>query len=147
MRHGQWLLTGTWITNTPSFSNNLLNHLWIYKCMHWNTSFIPIVFAMSTILLQVVTVSAISLALWKLLGRFFVKSALDNIPGPPSRSFLFGNSLESLIFESVYLLYIQVFFQKFLTPKDGNFTKILPKNVWISFNLILRTRMLTPRRW
>ena len=44
--------------------------------------------AMFSILLQVVIVSAILHVLWK---RLFIKSALDNIPGPPSRSFLFGN--------------------------------------------------------
>ncbi|KAF8807052.1 cytochrome P450 [Phlegmacium glaucopus] len=41
---------------------------------------------MFSILLQVVIVYA----LWKLLRKFFVKSALDNLPGPPSQSFLFG---------------------------------------------------------
>ena len=45
--------------------------------------------AMFTIL-QTVIVCAISYALWKLRRRFFIKLALDNIPGPPSQSFLFG---------------------------------------------------------
>ncbi|KAF9448806.1 cytochrome P450 [Macrolepiota fuliginosa MF-IS2] len=33
----------------------------------------------------------ITLAIWRLLRRFIIKSAFDNLPGPPSRSWLFGN--------------------------------------------------------
>ena len=60
---------------------------------------------MFTILLQVVIVFAILHVLWKLLQRFYFKSALDNIPGPPSRSFLFGDFLEFLILESGLIVY------------------------------------------
>ena len=45
---------------------------------------------MFTIFLQVIIVYAISSASWKLLRQFIVKSTLDNLPGPPSQSFLFG---------------------------------------------------------
>ncbi|KAF8809815.1 cytochrome P450 [Phlegmacium glaucopus] len=45
---------------------------------------------MFTILLQAVIVYGISYALWRLLRQLFVNSALDNLPGPPSQSFLFG---------------------------------------------------------
>ena len=51
----------------------------------------------TTIFLQILAVSAILYALLKLLQRFFIQSELDNIPGPPSRSFLFGDFLESFI--------------------------------------------------
>ncbi|KAF9448714.1 cytochrome P450, partial [Macrolepiota fuliginosa MF-IS2] len=33
----------------------------------------------------------VSLAIWRILRRFIVKSPLDNLPGPPSHSWLFGN--------------------------------------------------------
>ncbi|KAF8805234.1 cytochrome P450 [Phlegmacium glaucopus] len=45
---------------------------------------------MSSILLQAIIVCATSYALWKVLRQFFFKSALDNLPGPPSQSLLFG---------------------------------------------------------
>ena len=103
---------------------------------------------MLTILLQVVTVSAILHALWKLLRRFFIKSALDNIPGPPSRSFLFGDFLKSLILESALL---------FFTSSPGVFPQVFNHKAWefqkdiaekcmdmIQFST---NKMLTPRRW
>lgn len=62
---------------------------------------------MFTIFLQSVIVYVILYALWKLQRQFFTKSALDNIPGPPSQSFLFGKFFEPLIFETVVLLFIQ----------------------------------------
>ena len=80
---------------------------------------------MIIILLQVVIVSAILHVLLKLLQRFFVKSALDNIPGPPSQSFLFGDFLESLILDFAFLLFTQspgVFPQVFNT-KGWDFHK------------------------
>ncbi|KAF8807043.1 cytochrome P450 [Phlegmacium glaucopus] len=39
---------------------------------------------------QAVIFCAISYVTWKVLRQFLVKSALDNLPGPPSQSFLFG---------------------------------------------------------
>ena len=50
--------------------------------------------AMFTFLLQALIVTATLHALWKLfLQRFLIKSALDNIAGPPPQSFLFGEPL------------------------------------------------------
>ena len=76
---------------------------------------------MFTILLQVVIVSAILHALLKLLQRFFIKSALDNIPGPPSQSFLFGDFLESLILDSAFLLF---------TLSPGVFPQVFNTKAW-----------------
>ena len=45
-------------------------------------------------------------ALWKLQQQFSIKLALDNIPGPPSQSFLFGEFFGLLIFEAVILSFI-----------------------------------------
>ena len=94
--------------------------------------------AMFTIL-QTVIVCAISYALWKLRRRFFIKLALDNIPGPPPQSFLFGEFFLNpwpLKPPSCRLFDLQVFFHSFSTSKDGNFTNILNRNVswWIFFN-------------
>lgn len=62
--------------------------------LSWNATFCsPHASAMFSILLPVIIVYAISYAFWKLLPRFFVKSELDNLPGPPSQSFLFGKIL------------------------------------------------------
>ena len=77
---------------------------------------------MFAILLQVFYVSAILYSSWKLLQRFFIKSALDNIPGPPSRSFLFGNSLGLLILSSSALL--------FFTPYPGVFLQVFNTKGW-----------------
>ena len=78
---------------------------------------------MFTTLFQLVIASAILYPLWKLLQRFFIKSELDNIPGPPSRSFLFGDFLESesLIFESAFLLF---------TPSPGVFPQVFNTKGW-----------------
>ena len=51
---------------------------------------------MFSILIQVSIVSAILYALWKLQRQFFDKLALDDIPGPPSQSFLFGEFYRAL---------------------------------------------------
>jgi hypothetical protein len=104
--------------------------------------------AMLTILLQVVIVSAISHALWKLLQRFFFKSALDNIPGPPSQSFLFGDFLESLILQSALLLFTSspgVFPQVF-NPKGWDFQKDIVQKCMNMFQFSTN-KMLMPRRW
>ena len=94
--------------------------------------------AMFTILFQVVIFSAILNALWKLLQRFIIKSTLDNIPGPPSRSLLFGNFFNpsSWVRLLIVLSNLQVFFQRFSAPKDGNFTNILLRNVWIYLSIL-----------
>ena len=42
--------------------------------------------------LQAVLVCVTTYFLWKVLRTYFVKTALDNLPGPPSPSILFGNS-------------------------------------------------------
>jgi len=47
-----------------------------------------------TVLLEVARIGLISgslWVLWHLLGRFFVRTPLDNIPGPPRQSFVKGN--------------------------------------------------------
>ena len=81
------------------------------------------------IVLQAVILYAIAYVLWKLLLRqFFVKSALDNIPGPPSQSFLFGDFF-GIVSLSHRLLHLQVFSHSFSTPREGNFTKISNRNV------------------
>ena len=41
---------------------------------------------------QAAAICAISWVLWKYFRQFFVKSPLDNIPGPPSGSWLYGKS-------------------------------------------------------
>ena len=51
----------------------------------------PNLFAMFTILLQACVVYAFSYAFFKLIRKLFVRSALDNLPGPSSQSFSFGN--------------------------------------------------------
>lgn len=72
--------------------------------------FFPNTAAMFTIPLQTVIVFAILYALWKLQRHFFIKLALDNIPGPPSQSFLFGEFFELvLIFESAILSFYLIF--------------------------------------
>ncbi|KAF8805218.1 cytochrome P450 [Phlegmacium glaucopus] len=55
---------------------------------------------MFPILLQVVIAYAIFYALWKVLREFFFKSALDNLPGPPSKSFLFGDCVFPQLFNT-----------------------------------------------
>ena len=52
---------------------------------------------MLTFFLQAVLVYAIPYFLWKFLGQLFINSPLDNLPGPPSQSFLFGDFFESSI--------------------------------------------------
>ncbi|KAI0754112.1 cytochrome P450 [Daedaleopsis nitida] len=46
---------------------------------------------MSSLLVQGAIVCAVTLLLWNLFGQLFVSSPLDNIPGPPSDSFIYGN--------------------------------------------------------
>ena len=56
-----------------------------------SSSFAPA--AMADVPLQVVLVCMAAYLLWKVLRPFFVKTALDNLPGPPtSPSILFGES-------------------------------------------------------
>ncbi|KAF8159576.1 cytochrome P450 [Crassisporium funariophilum] len=45
---------------------------------------------MIVVLAQFCLLYAVSIALWKGYRRFFAKSPLDNVPGPPSKSFLTG---------------------------------------------------------
>ena len=45
---------------------------------------------MITLILQVILLYTLSLAYWHLVRRFAVKTALDNIPGPPCPSFFKG---------------------------------------------------------
>ena len=54
---------------------------------------------MFTILLQVAIVCAISYALWQQLRQSSFKLALNNLPGPPSQSFFFGDVLLILSFK------------------------------------------------
>ncbi|KAJ2986929.1 hypothetical protein NUW54_g9577 [Trametes sanguinea] len=42
-------------------------------------------------LLQAVAVCSVTWFLWKFFRRFVVKTDLDNLPGPPSPSFIYGN--------------------------------------------------------
>ena len=55
---------------------------------------------------DVVILYAFLCVLWKLQRQFLTKLALDNIPGPPSNSFLFGEIFEPLFFETSTLPYI-----------------------------------------
>ena len=41
-------------------------------------------------ILQAVMICAGTWFLWRLFRRFFVKTTLDNVPGPTSTSFLYG---------------------------------------------------------
>ena len=75
----------------------------------WTLKHITLLFsntAMFTIL-QGVIVYAILYALWKLWRQFLIKLPLDNIPGPPSHSFLFGEIFEPLFFETAISSSIQ----------------------------------------
>jgi hypothetical protein len=45
---------------------------------------------MLTLILQGILLYSLSLAYWHLVRRFAVKTALDNIPGPPCPSFFKG---------------------------------------------------------
>ena len=47
---------------------------------------------MAALLLQAFVICAVSWVLWKYFRQVVVKSPLDNIPGPPSQSFLYGKS-------------------------------------------------------
>ena len=47
---------------------------------------------MSFKVLQAIVVSALSWVLWKYFRQFFVSSPLDNIPGPPAGSWVYGAS-------------------------------------------------------
>jgi hypothetical protein len=90
---------------------------------------------MFTIPFLAVIVYAILYALWKLQRQFCItKLALDNIPGPPSQSLLFGEFFEPLIFETVISSFIhfpgvfpQLFnikgweFHKYIEQKCMNF--------------------------
>lgn len=53
-------------------------------------------------LAQACLVGVFTWLLWKCFGQAIVKSPLDNIPGPPSDSFLYGESNEGI--DAVYLL-------------------------------------------
>ena len=45
---------------------------------------------MLTSLLEGVLICSVTWFLWKYFRQVFVKSPLDNIPGPPAKSFLYG---------------------------------------------------------
>ncbi|KAI0710035.1 cytochrome P450 [Earliella scabrosa] len=51
-------------------------------------------------ILQAVLICAGTWFLWKLFRRFFVKTTLDNVPGPTSTSFLYGNYKQILSMNS-----------------------------------------------
>ena len=72
-------------------------------------------------ILQAVIFYAIFYALWKLQRQFFIKSALDNIPGPPSQSFLFGEFFERSIYETAILSFI---------PSPGVFPQLFNIKGW-----------------
>lgn len=106
--------------------------------------------AMFIIVVQAVIVYAISCALWKLLRRFFVSSALDNIPGPPSRSLLFGDCFESLTLTLAFVFLSSIrspgVFPQIFNIKGWEFHKEITqkcRNILIS----PINRMLTPCRW
>lgn len=46
--------------------------------------------------LQAIFACTLSWFLWKYFRQFFLSSPLDNIPGPPSKSWLYGESPGSL---------------------------------------------------
>ncbi len=45
---------------------------------------------MLTLLAQAALICGTSWVLWKFVRQYVVKTALDNLPGPPSSSFLYG---------------------------------------------------------
>lgn len=44
---------------------------------------------------QAALICGFSWLLWKYFRQVFIKSPLDNIPGPPRESFLFGEIIEN----------------------------------------------------
>lgn len=48
------------------------------------------------LLLQTAVVCGSSWFLWKLLREYVVKGTLDNLPGPPNPSFLYGQCTSSI---------------------------------------------------
>ena len=71
---------------------------------------------------QAALICGTSWVLWKLLRAFFVKSALDNLPGPPSPSFLYGELSErsdTSIIRLTDWVIPQVISSKSMTNKDG----------------------------
>ena len=76
---------------------------------------------MSSQVLQVTIVSAVSWVLWKYFRQFFLSSPLDNIPGPPSRSWLYGVSDILRVVQGA---------GSCLTYLLGNLKQILAKDGW-----------------
>ena len=102
---------------------------------------------MFNILFQVIIVYAFSFAFCKLVRRYLINSALDNLPGPPPQSFLFGDCFNSLILETAFLLSTQSpgVSPQIFNPKGLEFHKeISQKCTTFQFP---RTLMLTPCRW
>ena len=97
----------------------------------------------------ILIVCALSYALWKLLQLLSTKSALDNLPGPPSRSFLFGD----LIFQNHWpskplLASIQSpgVFPQFFNIRGWEFHKEIAQRCMNIFHFP-KSMMLMPRRW
>ena len=129
-----------------SASISLLIHV---TCTYREWSFLSRYPGMFAILPQVIIVSAFSYAFWKLIRRYLITSALDNLPGPPSQSFLFGDCLKSLSFESTFLLSAQSpgVSPQFFNPNGLEFHKQISQKCTTTFQFP-RTPMLTPcRRW
>lgn len=86
----------------------------------WNIIYTSAMFSES-VLVQAVIVYVVSYALWNLVPRFFIKSALDNIPGPPSQSFLFGKEFWTPSVLS---------YSRLLTQSSGVFPQVFNVKAW-----------------
>lgn len=89
-----WCQSGQRSQNINFFSDQLLLIHDLTLCIFGSgpdTTSIPHYHCMFTILLRVIIVYAFSYAFWMLIRRYLINSTLDNLPGPPSQSFLFGD--------------------------------------------------------
>ena len=68
--------------------------------------------------LRAIVVSAVSWVLWKYFRQVFVSSPLDNIPGPPARSWIYG---AFMVHRSCPLRF---------DGRIGNLKQVLDKNGW-----------------
>ena len=75
-------------------------------------------------LAQAAAICAVSWFLWKYFRQIVIKSPLDNIPGPPPGSFLYGQS------ESDTACTSEADILAIYSVNTGNLRQILPKDGW-----------------
>lgn len=102
---------------------------------------------MTTTFIQALFLSTLSWVAWKFFQRFFGKTTLDNIPGPPSQSFWKGKKI--FLFLQLFRLYSVGAFSEVFNVDAWTFRRQMAETcmMWFHHYLLYPTYIWLYNRW